>query len=139
MGEMADYYAELAWDDTYDDQDFNQNDGREDSPIPLEILDKEIKEPFPMLKKTKKPEKPKRKSKTIQDYAIASIDARPKLVHCGSHLIDPNDVVCITKVQKHKGLYIVKLRSNPNPEYPIWVNELDITPLIKQFNVITSE
>lgn len=115
----------------YGDQDFNQNDGREDSPIPLEILDKEIKEPFPMLKKTNK------KSKTIEK--TITTDARPKLVHCGSHLIDPNDVVCITKVQKHKGLYIVKLRSNPNPEYPIWVNELDITPLIKQFNVITSE
>lgn len=128
--------------------DFNENDGfmdhdhdsnedcfLSDTPtIPDSILGiTSSKEPFPMLKKTTK------KPKTTRNATVSLVDARPKLIHCGNHLIDPNDVVCITKVQKHKGLYIVKLRSNPNPEFPIWVNEADITPLIQQFNVITGE
>lgn len=136
MGEMANYYAEQ---DLYRDLSDDPGDFDETEPISREVLGLPKTEPFPMLKKTKNPEKPKRKSKTIRDYAIEAVDARPKLIHCGNHLIDPNDVVCITKVNKHKELYIVKLRSNPNPEYPIWVNEADITPLIKQFNVVTGE
>ena len=86
-----------------------------------------------MLKKTMKP--PKRLNRQTNKLE----DIRPKLIHCGNHLIDPNDVTCITKVASKKDLYIVKLRSNSNPEFPIWVNEKDITPLIQQFNVVTSE
>jgi hypothetical protein len=126
--------------------DFNENDGYiendfddsnadcflSDTPhIPNSVLGIKTKEPFPMLKKTTK------KPKTIKNATVT--DNRPKLIHCGNHLIDLNDVVCITKVQKHQGLYIVKLRSNPNPEFPIWVNEADITPLIQQFNIVTGE
>ena len=105
----SDFYDDPELDDQFDDQPIA--DSNEES--------------FPMLKKTTK------KSKVAP-----VVDARPKLIHCGNHLIDPNDVVCITKTSK-KDLYIVKLRSNPNPEYPIWANERDITSLVKHFNIIT--
>jgi len=113
---MADYYMEqdIMWRDL---SEGGQDDHDEDN-------SRDTKEPFPMLKKSTKKVK------------IVKVDNRPKLIHCGNHLIDPNDVVCITKTSK-KDLYIVKLRSNPNPEYPIWTNERDITALVKHFNIIT--
>ena len=130
MGEMADYYMEQEMyrdflsesDDTDSDDDPYYG---EDGP-PGKINHRDTKEPFPMLKKTSK------KTKVVKPV----VDTRPKLIHCGNHLIDPNDVVCITKTSK-KDLYIVKLRSNPNPEYPIWTNERDIASLVKHFNIIT--
>jgi hypothetical protein len=130
MGEMSDYYDEQ---DLYRDLSDDPGDFDETEPISREVLGLPKTEPFPMLKKTTK------KPRVTKNATVPLVDARPKLIHCGNHLIDPMDVVCITKVQKHKGLYIVKLRSNPNPEFPIWVNEADITPLIQQFNVVTGE
>ena len=131
MGDTADYYADSALLDDLEDNNFDDISDDEfrdmtDNTIPKAVLViREEREPFPMLKKTTKKK------------SVVKIDTRPKLIHCGNHLIDPNDVVCITKVRSHKDLYIVKLRSNPNPEYPIWINEADITPLIQQFNVVT--
>ncbi len=141
---------ELDADDSYDhvdplddigdrvngDDDFIHGHELDDG-IPASVLGRpEIKtDPFPMLKKTTK--KSPKMTKNPQIKIVS--DTRPKLIHCGSHLIDPTDVVCITKVKKHKDLYIVKLRSNPDPNFPIWVNEADITPLIQQFNVVTAD
>ena len=50
---------------------------------------------------------------------------KPHLVRVGDHYLDPANV-CGIKMAK-KGLYIVMLRSNPEPDYPIWitVNEWD--------------
>jgi hypothetical protein len=59
---------------------------------------------------------------------------KPKLVRCGKTLINPLDVREIKQVKR--GLYIVKFISDPNPDYPCWVLEADIEPLIKQFEVI---
>ncbi len=63
--------------------------------------------------------------------------AKPKkltLVKVGQHYIDPNDVACITKVQS-KNLYIVRLKSQPNMEFPIWVNGERIAALLERFDI----
>lgn len=62
----------------------------------------------------------------------------PFLVKVGNHLIDPTDVACITKINK-KDLYVVRLKSQPNMEYPIWVNKSQISSLASQFNISVSD
>lgn len=63
---------------------------------------------------------------------------KPTLVSVGNHLIDPNDVACITKVNS-KDLYVVRLKSQPNMEFPIWVNKNQISALTNQFNIIVED
>jgi hypothetical protein len=59
---------------------------------------------------------------------------KPTLVKVGNHLIDPLDVACISRV-KSKKLYIVRLKSQPNMEYPIWVNANEIDALLEYFEI----
>lgn len=59
---------------------------------------------------------------------------KPLLVKAGNHLIDPNDVACITRV-KTRGLYIVRLKSQPNMEYPIWIQKNQIESLLEHFEI----
>src|SRR5678815_1710199 len=61
-------------------------------------------------------------------------DTRPTLVQVGKHLIDPLDVASITNVRKD--LYVVRLKSQPNAEFPCWVEEKHIGNLIAQFRII---
>lgn len=63
---------------------------------------------------------------------------KPIMVHVGSHLIDPTDVACITKI-KSKNLYIVRLKSQPNMEYPIWVEKNKIQTLLNYFEIKTED
>lgn len=63
---------------------------------------------------------------------------KPTLIAVGTHMIDPSDVACITKING-KDLYVVRLKSQPNMEYPIWVNKSDIDQLIQHFNIIVSD
>jgi len=60
------------------------------------------------------------------------------MVKVGNHLIDPNDVACITKINK-KDLYVVRLKSQPNMEYPIWVGKNEIEALTSQFTLVVSD
>ena len=60
---------------------------------------------------------------------------KPKLIQAGRHLININDVSCISRVRSD--LYIVKLLSNPNPGHPIWIEgEKEIKKLTKHFEII---
>jgi hypothetical protein len=79
---------------------------------------------------------------------------KPTLIKCGKHLINPNDVSCISQVRvkevdpgdddpwpddvrpTERSLYIVRMISNPNPEYPCWVEKKDIGVLLEQFNIV---
>lgn len=63
---------------------------------------------------------------------------KPILVAVGQHMIDINDVACISRIKDRK-LYVVRLKSQPNMEYPIWVNNRDIGPLLAQFNIIMTD
>jgi hypothetical protein len=74
---------------------------------------------------------------------------KPTLVKIGYHYIDPNDVASITKCRKKvideetgeeferkEQLYVVKLKSNPNPEFPIWVvGQTQIQKLLDYFDI----
>lgn len=60
--------------------------------------------------------------------------AKPLLIKVGAHLIDPGDVACISRI-KSKKLYIVRLKSQPNMEYPIWINAAEIEALLNHFNI----
>lgn len=61
---------------------------------------------------------------------------KPTLLRVGNHLIDPMDVTCITKI-KSKDLYVVRLKSQPNMEYPIWVNKNEVSAVLAYFNIVT--
>ena len=63
-------------------------------------------------------------------------NTKPTLIRVGSHLIDPTDVTCITKI-KGKDLFVVRLKSQPNMEYPIWVNKNEIGIILEYFNIVT--
>ncbi len=63
---------------------------------------------------------------------------KPILMRAGNHLIDPTDVACITRI-RNKGLYIVRLKSQPNMEYPIWINKGEIESLLSYFEIKTSD
>lgn len=60
--------------------------------------------------------------------------AKPILVKVGLHLIDPNDVACISRIRDRK-LFVVRLKSQPNMEYPIWVKTHEIEALLEFFNI----
>jgi len=62
----------------------------------------------------------------------------PLLIKVGNHLIDPNDVSCITRI-KDRNLYVVRLKSQPNMEYPIWVKKNEIAALTTHFEIIIDD
>lgn len=62
---------------------------------------------------------------------------KPKLVKVGKHYLNPDDVAGIKETRR--GLYIVKLRSEPNPEWPIWVEEKHINSLLEHFEIVTDD
>lgn len=63
---------------------------------------------------------------------------KPILVKVGPHLVDPADVSCISRIKSRK-LYIVRLKSQPNMEYPIWVNSNNIAALLAHFDIKESD
>lgn len=63
---------------------------------------------------------------------------KPLLIKVGQHLVDPMDVSCITRI-KSKNLYIVRLKSQPNMEFPIWVKVAEIDALLDFFEVKSSD
>lgn len=63
---------------------------------------------------------------------------KPILIKVGGHLIEPTDVSCISRIRS-KNLYIVRLKSQPNMEFPIWVGINQIETLLDYFNIITSD
>lgn len=66
---------------------------------------------------------------------MAPRNNKPTRIAVGNHLIDPEDVSCISKV-KNGTLYIVRLKSLPNPEYPIWVKPAQIGTLLEHLNIV---
>lgn len=59
---------------------------------------------------------------------------KPILIKVGNHLVNPDDVSCISKI-KSKRLYIVRLKSQPNMQFPIWVGSNEIDSLIGYFEI----
>lgn len=59
---------------------------------------------------------------------------KPQLIKVGNHYISPEDVACISRI-KSKKLYIVRLKSQPNMEFPIWVGADAIAVLLEYFEI----
>lgn len=59
---------------------------------------------------------------------------RRKLIQVGKHFLDPNDIIGLKNAKDD--LYIVKLRSEPNPEWPLWVRERDLGLILQHFELI---
>lgn len=62
---------------------------------------------------------------------------KPTLVQVGRSFVDPTDVAAIVKVKRR--LYVVRLKSQPNAEYPLWVEEKYIQKLMEQFKIIEQD
>ena len=87
---------------------------------------------------------------------------KPMLVRVGKHFINPHDVAAIREVVikqkveedyeeyqddedtvfagrvsgvRRKKMYVVDMKSNPNPQYAIWVEADDVEILLEQFNI----
>ena len=69
---------------------------------------------------------------------MTSKTKKPTMIKVGNHIIDPTDVACITRIS-NKNIYVVRLKSQPNMEYPIWVKKHEISDLLDQFNIIVND
>lgn len=61
-------------------------------------------------------------------------EPKPTLVKCGETYINPKDVSSVRRVKM--GLYIVRLTSEPNQVYPIWLREEEVSNLIQYFRIV---
>lgn len=59
---------------------------------------------------------------------------KPILVQVGDSFVDPTDVAAIVRVKKN--LFVIRLKSQPNPEYPLWVEEKNIGALMSSFRIV---
>lgn len=72
-------------------------------------------------------------AKRPRSKAVNALKEKKTLFKCGHHLIDIDDILTISCVRKN--LYIIKMKSNPDPEFPIWVTAAEVGPLLKKFNI----
>ena len=59
---------------------------------------------------------------------------KPQLVRCGRAYVSPSEVAAIDKVRQD--LWIVKLKSEPNPEYPMWLHENGFAEFAQHFELL---
>jgi len=76
--------------------------------------------------------------RTIKNDVKKARESKPILIKVGNHLISPTDIRCISAVKKGK-LYIIKFYSEPNPEFPCFVEPHDIGIILNYFNIIESD
>jgi len=62
-----------------------------------------------------------------------AVKKKPILHKIGKHFIDLNDVACIKEANAR--LYIIHLKSQPNPDFPIWVDKKDIESILSHFEI----
>ncbi len=60
------------------------------------------------------------------------------MLKVGQHFIDPTDVACISKI-RGRNLFVVRLKSQPNMEYPIWCKESEIAILLDYYEIKVSD
>lgn len=64
---------------------------------------------------------------------------KPILVKIGNSLVDPTDVAAIQKIRSKRDLYVIRLKSQPNADYPIWADENELGSLLEQFEIIEND
>lgn len=63
---------------------------------------------------------------------------KPVLIKVGRHFISPADIRCISEVKKGR-LYIIKFYSEPNPEFPCFVEPEQIGVVLQHFEIIVGD
>lgn len=63
---------------------------------------------------------------------------KPVLIQVGNHFISPADIRCISAVKKGR-LYIIKFYSEPNPEYPCFVEPDEIAKVLDHFDIVSGD
>lgn len=58
---------------------------------------------------------------------------KPTLVKIGEHYVDPKDVSGFKRAKK--GLYILLLKSEPEPQFPLWVSYSELVDALEYFDV----
>jgi len=74
----------------------------------------------------------------VKKELSAPIEGRKILIRAGNHFIDPNDVAAI-RPTRNNDLFIVKLHSDPAPEFPLWMKADEVVELLTHFDVRSSE
>lgn len=69
---------------------------------------------------------------------VLKLIKKPVMLKVGQHLLDPTDVACISKI-KGRNLYVVRLKSQPNMEYPVWAKEAELSALLNYFDIKVSD
>lgn len=60
-------------------------------------------------------------------------EEKPRLVAIGNHFLDPKNISGIK--QAKEGLYIIMLRDQPEPEFPLWLTERQFERARKYFDI----
>jgi hypothetical protein len=58
---------------------------------------------------------------------------KPNLVKIGDHYLDPEMIAGIK--QAKKGLYIIMLKNEPEPQYPLWLSERELEAAKPYFDI----
>lgn len=61
-------------------------------------------------------------------------DEKPLLVKIGKHYVAPDNVAGIK--QAKDGLYIILLKTEPEPAFPLWLKERDLEKAKQYFTIL---
>lgn len=78
---------------------------------------------------------PIKNSPEIVRPALSKVEG-PTFVRAGKHFVALSDISMIRHAKDD--LYIVKLFSDPNPQYPMWIRERDVEQLARLLNIAVS-
>jgi hypothetical protein len=65
------------------------------------------------------------------------MSGKQTLVRIGKHYVDPHDVIGIKHAKD--GLYIILLKSDPEPQFPLWLKARDFEKAKDYFNIVGEE
>jgi len=68
---------------------------------------------------------------------MAKTKSKPQLVKIGKHYVDPENVAGIK--QAEEDLHILMLRTEPEPQYPLWLNERELNHALQYFDILGEE
>jgi hypothetical protein len=68
---------------------------------------------------------------------MAKTKSKPQLVKIGKHYLAPDNVAGIKEAKE--GLYIIMLRDQPEPQFPLWLSERGLEHALQFFDILGVE
>jgi hypothetical protein len=65
---------------------------------------------------------------------MSKTQTKPTLVKIGKHYVNPENVTGIK--QAKEGLYIIMLKDNPEPSFPLWLSGRALESAKKYFEIL---